>query len=402
MNRDATGLKDKSVTAHEVNNTIASTNKSETKTFWTSDNASAITTLQNDGDKYGNYTKIINNTNGGQRNSYVSFDKETVKDILSGTYIVEFDTLLSAATNASQLVLMADDCTHGTNQVTENAIWKDTATECKYIWEINATNSTTWNISNGDTVVIPKEWVHIKTTINRNSSIALLEISGLETDYSGYIKIPTGVSAKIDGINLVAGKTDGSICIDNIKVVNAYKNFYDDISEYRGETKSYPAESGEVFAGWYQDAKFNTPITEDTKTGSAYAKFVDADILSVHYQLPTSTSNGSKVRLMTGVDGLDYEKVGFIVKYKGGTKTADLNSTTVYKTVTAHEGDTYETEKTYNAEGVFGAGTGAKYILPYTITDISASRVFEVTPYWVTLDGTTVTGTSRDDITVTV
>ena len=63
-----------------------------------------------------------------------------------------------------------------------------------------------------------------------------------------------------------------------------------DISEYRaaidnaGNYESYPKEDGFVFAGWYQEANETTEVAKETKTGTAWAKFVPEDTLFVKAQ----------------------------------------------------------------------------------------------------------------------
>ena len=47
-------------------------------------------------------------------------------------------------------------------------------------------------------------------------------------------------------------------------------------------TWTYPSKRGKIFAGWYTDESCEAPYME--MTGRAYAKFVDAKILTVKFQ----------------------------------------------------------------------------------------------------------------------
>lgn len=174
---------------------------------------------------------------------------------------------------------------------------------------------------------------------------------------------------------------------------------YTGIASYRGATYTAPTKEGKVFAGWYGDADFKTSIAEDVKTGYAYAKFVDADLLTTKCQITAGTtaqSEKANLRLMLGVDSLDYKSVGFEVASDG--KNWDLNTDTVCSKINVTYGDNTVTEE---PSKYFGT---AKYVLPYTILNIPQAdfgKTFTVTPYWVTLDGTTVKGATRSDISIT-
>ena len=67
--------------------------------------------------------------------------------------------------------------------------------------------------------------------------------------------------------------------------------YYEDISQYRETEKTYPKKEGYVFAGWYADVTEEandstaTPVSVDTTSGSAWAKFVPEEVLSVKAQV---------------------------------------------------------------------------------------------------------------------
>lgn len=113
-----------------------------------------------------------------------------------------------------------------------------------------------------------------------------------------------------------------------------------DISQYRGETYTAPTKENYIFGGWYTDAELTQPLKEDVKSGAAYAKFVDAAVLTVKLQLKAGTtadSESTDLRLITTVDNLYYKNIGFKMTANGATK--DMSSRTVYKTITARNGE---------------------------------------------------------------
>lgn len=169
------------------------------------------------------------------------------------------------------------------------------------------------------------------------------------------------------------------------------------LSPFRKGDLSYPVtfDTGKIFAGWYEDAEYTKPIGADVKTGTAYAKFADPQLLTAKYQLTAGTtadSSETAVRLLLGVDSLKYSKVGFKVKYDKGS-VHDLSSATVYENISITESG-----QTMTVPVTDHFGSTAKYILPYKITGVQKAdfgKSFQVTPYWVTMDGTTVEGEQR-------
>ena len=138
---------------------------------------------------------------------------------------------------------------------------------------------------------------------------------------------------------------------------------------------SYQAPAGKVFAGWFTDEACTTPaildsITQDT---TIYAKYVSDSYLDLHY-----ARNGlfrlRGVILISAVDDpANYQESGIIVD---GVKVpvAYANRYRLF----------------YTASGLFGAARNAKLMI--TQQSLSGSGTLEVTPYWVTKDGTTVLG----------
>lgn len=186
--------------------------------------------------------------------------------------------------------------------------------------------------------------------------------------------------------------------------------YFDDISKYRGATKSYEDKEGYVFAGWWQgnatdvitDDTNLIPISEGTKDGGAWAKYVPEETLSVKAQTTnriTDNPASTKLRLVTTVDSLRYKEVGFKIKYNQGNIEYTHSSKNVYKNIMALD----ENDIPFNYRpGVFD--NVSDYFMAYTITDINQNLFdtyeFAVSPYWITLDGTTVRGVARERLLV--
>ena len=68
-----------------------------------------------------------------------------------------------------------------------------------------------------------------------------------------------------------------------------------------------------IFAGWYADEDYKTALkTKPAGDALCYAKWVDADILSIKMQ---SSEDKTKLRLVSSVDTLDYLNVGFEIYF---------------------------------------------------------------------------------------
>lgn len=144
----------------------------------------------------------------------------------------------------------------------------------------------------------------------------------------------------------------------------------------------YLGASGCLFAGWYTDEAYVEPadftyVTEDI---TIYAKYVSDAYLQVQYQQKRMSFRGSKATLISAVDSYAYAETGFII-----------NGETI--AVSPRDGS----RQFYDIRWLFGNGVAKKS--PILTTEISASDysvgdTIEVTPYWITMDGTTVYGTS--------
>ena len=138
---------------------------------------------------------------------------------------------------------------------------------------------------------------------------------------------------------------------------------------------AYQAPAGKIFAGWFADQAYTIPadldqVTEDT---TIYAKYVSDSYLDLHY-----VRNGlfrlRGVTLISAVDNpANYQESGIIVD---GVKVPVAYASR-YRLF-------------YTASGLFGAARNARLMI--TQQSLSGSGTLEVTPYWVTLDGTQVLG----------
>lgn len=161
-----------------------------------------------------------------------------------------------------------------------------------------------------------------------------------------------------------------------------------EVSDFAGTA---PEKEGCVFAGWFTDDTCSTSYT--ASSGMAYAKFVSRDVLGVKYQINEGTDtqcSSTKLRIITTVDSLDYSRVGFIVQYSG-EKPRELTTGTVFRRLTGFDGVSALTYKptVFSAESLYFCA----YI--FTVPADHFATDFSITPLWITLDGTRVTGVER-------
>lgn len=138
---------------------------------------------------------------------------------------------------------------------------------------------------------------------------------------------------------------------------------------------AYQAPAGKVFAGWFADQAYTTPadldqVTQDT---TIYAKYVSDSYLDLDYSR-TGLFRLRGVTLISAVDNpANYQASGFIV----GDQKVDVSYASRYRI--------FKTPA-----NLFGAARDAKLML--ADKSLSGTGTLEVTPYWVTLDGTEVHG----------
>ena len=138
---------------------------------------------------------------------------------------------------------------------------------------------------------------------------------------------------------------------------------------------AYQAPAGKVFAGWFADQAYTTPadldqVTEDT---TIYAKYFSDSYLDLAYSR-TGLFRLRGVTLISAVDNpANYQASGIMVN---GQKI-DVSYASRYRI--------FKTPA-----NLFGAARDAKLML--ADKSLSGTGTLEVTPYWITLDGTEVHG----------
>ena len=165
-----------------------------------------------------------------------------------------------------------------------------------------------------------------------------------------------------------------------VTVVDAAKTYELTVSAGTGirNQVAYQAPAGKVFAGWFADQAYTTPadldqVTEDT---TIYAKYVSDSYLDLAYSR-TGLFRLRGVTLISAVDNpANYQASGFVV----GDQKVDVSYASRYRI--------FKTPA-----NLFGAARDAKLML--ADKSLSGTGTLEVTPYWITLDGTEVHGVTH-------
>lgn len=196
------------------------------------------------------------------------------------------------------------------------------------------------------------------------------------------------VSAETQLLTLASYCADGTpIAADTpavenvtVTVVDAAKAYELTVSAGTGirDQVAYQAPAGKVFAGWFADQAYTTPadldqVTQDT---TIYAKYVSDSYLDLNYsRIGLFRLRG--VTLISAVDNpANYQASGFIV----GDQKVDASYASRYRI--------FKTPA-----NLFGAARDAKLML--ADKSLSGTGTLEVTPYWITLDGTEVHGVTH-------
>lgn len=196
------------------------------------------------------------------------------------------------------------------------------------------------------------------------------------------------VSAETQLLTLASYCADGTpIAADTpavenvtVTVVDAAKAYELTVSAGTGirDQVAYQAPAGKVFAGWFADQAYTTPadldqVTQDT---TIYAKYVSDSYLDLDYsRIGLFRLRG--VTLISAVDNpANYQASGFIV----GDQKVDASYASRYRI--------FKTPA-----NLFGAARDAKLML--ADKSLSGTGDLEVTPYWITLDGTEVHGVTH-------
>ena len=139
---------------------------------------------------------------------------------------------------------------------------------------------------------------------------------------------------------------------------------------------------GKVFAGWYTDEACTVPadFSDVQSDMTVYAKYVSGAYLSVKYK-QAGVFRVRSVTLLSAVDSKDYQDSGYIIN---GEQVSCTNYQNRYGIITARM--------------IFGRDVSRSAQLmtySYATTGLTKGDTIEIVPYWVTLDGTLVTGTAR-------
>lgn len=180
--------------------------------------------------------------------------------------------------------------------------------------------------------------------------------------------------------NMLTAESEPAVENVTVTVVDAAKTYELTVSAGTGvrDQVAYQAPAGKVFAGWFADQAYTTPadlnrVTQDT---TIYAKYVSDSYLDLDYSR-TGLFRLRGVTLISAVDNpANYQASGFIV----GDQKVDVSYASrylIFKT----------------PANLFGAARDAKLML--ADKSLSGTGDLEVTPYWVTLDGTEVHGVTH-------
>lgn len=145
------------------------------------------------------------------------------------------------------------------------------------------------------------------------------------------------------------------------------------------ETLCYAGAEGKLFAGWFLDEDYTTPVDFESISESTdvYAKYVSDAYLQVKYN-KLGLFRVSGVSLVSAVDKpASYAEVGILVN----GEPVSVSQSQRYMLL-------------FTAASLFDGASRSDTLLTAQLS-LSGSGSLEVTPYWVTLDGTTVYGQSR-------
>ena len=138
--------------------------------------------------------------------------------------------------------------------------------------------------------------------------------------------------------------------------------------------------SGKLFAGWYADADCTQPadLTAVEQDMDVYAKYVSDSYLTVKYN-KIGLFRPTGVNLITAVDSENFAEVGFVIN---GEKIPVSDYTYRYRLI-------------FTAGSLFGGDVARKAPMVTMDYSFNGAKSVTVAPYWVTNDGTTVTGAAR-------
>lgn len=196
-------------------------------------------------------------------------------------------------------------------------------------------------------------------------------------NYVGTVSTQTTLALRA---SMLVNESESAVENVNVTVVDAGRTYQLAVAPGGSvrDQVAYQAPAGKVFAGWFADQAYTTPadldqVTEDT---TIYAKYVSDSYLDLAYSR-TGLFRLRGVTLISAVDNpANYQASGFIV----GDQKVDVSYASrylIFKT----------------PANLFGAARDAKLML--ADKSLSGTGTLEVTPYWITLDGTEVHGVTH-------
>ncbi len=168
----------------------------------------------------------------------------------------------------------------------------------------------------------------------------------------------------------------------NIVTVHDGETLYTVAAENNAVQLDYIGVEGKLFAGWFADEACTVPadLSNITESIDVYAKYVSDSYLGLRYY-----RNGffrlRSLTLVSAIDGRNYAETGFIVN---GERISVSDYSTRYGL--------------RSARSLFGREVANNALLmtcDYAFDGVTYGARLNITPYWVTLDGTTVRGETR-------
>lgn len=168
----------------------------------------------------------------------------------------------------------------------------------------------------------------------------------------------------------------------NTVTVHDGETLYTVAAENNAVQLDYIGVEGKLFAGWFADEACTVPaeLSNITESIDVYAKYVSDSYLGLRYY-----RNGffrlRSLTLVSAIDGRNYAETGFIVN---GERISVSDYSTRYGL--------------RSARSLFGRGVSNDALVmrcDYAFDGITYGARLNITPYWVTLDGTIVRGETR-------
>ncbi|MDO4436599.1 MAG: bacterial Ig-like domain-containing protein [Coriobacteriaceae bacterium] len=178
-----------------------------------------------------------------------------------------------------------------------------------------------------------------------------------------------------------------------------------DVTPFRSGKNGFtaPTQDGKVFAGWFTTddptkMSSKTALGADVKSRRvAFAKFVDKNVLGLKFQTNAGVKADdarANIRMLSSVDSLVYQKVGFLLSINDGPVTRGETSKAYPYIYAGVRGGADELlpQKTFCEQ--------SSHFTAYELRNVPQSAFesrLSVTPFWVTFDGTEVQGDKRTE-----